>query len=127
MSAYRAHAARVQYVLDRKFADASLTIEAVAGIVGISVQHVCRVLRRERGLTFADLLRDVRLREAQRLLRESSYSMKEIAFRVGFRHPSQFTRAFTGSCGVPPSAYRAQETAGVFMACSLRASNVNRR
>jgi hypothetical protein len=62
------------YVIDRKFADASLTIEAVAGLVGISAQHG-RVLRRERGLTFADLLRDVRLWEAQ-LLRESSCSMK---------------------------------------------------
>src|SRR5437762_12215203 len=106
MSVYRAHAARVQYVIDRKFSDASLTIDGVAGLVGISAQHVCRVLKRERGLTFADLLRDVRLREAQRLLRESSYSMKEIAFRVGFRHPSQFTRAFAGECGLPPSQYR---------------------
>jgi len=114
MSVYRAHAARVQFVIDRKFSDPSLTIEGVAGLVGISAQHVCRVLRRERGLTFADLLRDVRLREAQRLLRESSYSMKEIAFRVGFRHPSQFTRAFNGSYGVSPSEYRTQEIAGVF-------------
>ena len=114
MSVYRAHAARVQFVIDRKFSDPALTIEGVAGLVGISAQHVCRVLRRERGLTFADLLRDVRLREAQRLLRESSYSMKEIAFRVGFRHPSQFTRAFNGSYGVSPSEYRTQEIAGVF-------------
>jgi AraC-like DNA-binding protein len=106
MSVYRAHAARVQFVVDRRFADASLTIEAVATTVGISAQHVCRVLRRERGLTFADLLRGVRLREARRLLRETSFSMKEIAFRVGFRHPSQFTRAFTLDCGVSPSQYR---------------------
>jgi|SRR3982751_5567934 AraC-like DNA-binding protein len=112
MSVYRAHTARVQYVIERKFTDASLTIEAVARILGISAQHVCRVLRRERGLTFADLLRDVRLREARRLLRESSYSMKEIAFRVGFRHPSQFTRAFTRRCGIPPSEYRTQAIVG---------------
>ena len=98
MSVYRAHAARVQYVIDKKYADATLTVDTV-----------CRVLRRERGLTFADLLRDVRLQEAQRLLRESSCSMKEIAFRVGFRHPSQFTRAFTGTCGVSPSQFRTQQ------------------
>ena len=109
MSVYRAHAARVQYVIDRKYADASLTVDSVARLIGISTQHVCRVLRRERGLTFADLLRDVRLQEAQRLLRESSCSMKEIAFRVGFRHPSQFTRAFIGTCGVSPSQFRTQQ------------------
>jgi AraC-like DNA-binding protein len=109
MSVYRAHAARVQFVVEKKYVEPSLTVGAVAQVIGISTQHVCRVLRRERGLTFAALLRDVRLREARRLLRESSCSMKEIAFRVGFRHPSQFTRAFSESCGVCPSQYRAEE------------------
>jgi AraC-like DNA-binding protein len=112
MSVYRIHAARAQFVIEKKYADASLRVKTVARLIGISTQHVCRVLKRERGLTFAHLLRDVRLREARRLLRESSYSMKEIAFRVGFRHPSQFTRAFSGDCGLSPSQYRAQEIAG---------------
>ena len=56
--------------------------------------------------TLAEVLRDVRLEEARRLLRESSCSMKEIAFRVGFRHPSQFTRVFTADNGMSPSQYR---------------------
>lgn len=125
MSVYRAHAARVQFVIDRKFADPSLTVATVARFVGISSQHLCRVLKRERGLTFADLLCDVRLREARRLLRESSFSMKEIAFRVGFRHPSQFTRAFTVNCGVTPSEYRTRETVDAVRQCSSGASNVS--
>ncbi len=109
MSAYRFHVARIEHVIAKKYADASLTIETVARLIGISPQHVCRVLKRERGLTFADVLRAARLREARRLLRESSWSMKEIAFRVGFRHPSQFTRAFVNDAGVSPSEYRARE------------------
>jgi AraC-like DNA-binding protein len=109
MSVYRIHAARVQWVLERRYVDASLTVGTVARTVGISTQHVCRVLKRERGLTFAGLLRDVRLREAKRLLCESTCSMKEIAFRVGFRHPSQFTRTFTRDCGLSPSEYRTRE------------------
>jgi len=111
MSVYRAHAARLQYVIQQKHADPCLTIGKVARLVGISTQHVCRVLKRERGLTFAELLRDVRLCEARRLLRESTCSMKEIAFRVGFRHPSQFTRTFALQHGLAPSEYRAREIA----------------
>jgi two-component system response regulator YesN len=112
MSVYRIHAARVQYVIEKRYASASLAIDEVARLIGISTQHVCRVLKRERGLTFADLLRDVRLREARRLLRESSCSMKEIAFRVGFRHPSQFTRVFSSECGMSPTEYRSREAFG---------------
>ena len=111
MSAYRAHAARIQFIVEKKHADPSLTIGGVARMIGITPQHICRVLKRERGLTFAELLRDVRVRDAQRLLRQSSCSMKEIAFRVGFRHASQFTRVFASSCGVPPSEFRAREVA----------------
>src|SRR3954465_3156377 len=57
MSVYLAHAARVEYIVGRKYPDAALTVGAVAKVIGISTQHVCRVLRRERGLTFATLLR----------------------------------------------------------------------
>ncbi len=108
MSVYRAHAARVLYAIEKKYADPSFTVETAARLIGISSQHICRVLKRERGLTFADLLRDVRVREARRLLQESSLSMKEIAFHVGFRHPSHFTRVFTDRCGMPPSEFRAR-------------------
>jgi two-component system response regulator YesN len=111
MFAYPMHAARIQFVVEKKHADPSLTIDAVARVIGITPQHICRVLKRELGLTFAELLRDVRVRDAQRLLRESSCSMKEIAFRVGFRHASQFSRVFATSCGMPPSQFRARELA----------------
>jgi len=112
MSVYQIHAARALCVIEKKHADASLCVGAVARVIGISSQHVCRVLKRELGLTFADVLRDVRLREARRLLRDSSFSMKEIAFRVGFRHPSQFTRAFKESCGRSPSQFRCEAAVG---------------
>ena len=111
MSVYEIHAARVAFVIAKKYADPSLGVEKTARLIGISPQHLCRVLRRERGLTFAEVLRDVRLREARRLLRESSCSMKEIAFRVGFRRPSQFTRAFTIDSGMSPSQYRTRAAA----------------
>ena len=111
MSVYRIHAARVQCVIEKRYAEPSLAIGGVSRTVGISAQHVCRVLKRERGLTFAGLLRQVRLREARRLLCESTCSMKEIAFRVGFRYPSQFTRAFAAGYGLSPSEYRARELA----------------
>jgi AraC-like DNA-binding protein len=106
MSVYEIHAARVAFVIAKKYADPLLSVEKTSRLIGISPQHLCRVLRRERGLTFAEVLRDVRLREARRLLCDSSCSMKEIAFRVGFRHPSQFTRAFTIDSGMSPSQFR---------------------
>ncbi len=112
MSVYEIHAARAQFVVAKKYADPRLSVEKTARLIGISPQHLCRVLRRERGLTFAEVLREARLGEARRLLRDSACSMKEIAFRVGFRHPSQFTRAFTMDSGMSPSQYRVRAALG---------------
>jgi len=108
-AALRGYAARVNYVIEERYSEPELSVRAVGRAVGLSTQHMCRVIKQQLGLTFADLLRSIRLREAQRLLRDHACSMKEIAFRVGFRHPSQFTRVFRLHCGVSPSQYRRQD------------------
>ena len=100
------HVARAQHVIEERHGDPRLTMRAVASAVGVSRQHLGRVLKQELGFTFADLLRKVRVREAQQLLCDASRSIKEIAFRVGFRRPSQFARAFRDDCGISPSEYR---------------------
>ena len=108
------HAARATRVVETRFAEPSLSLRVVARALGLSPQHVCRILKHHAGLTFANLLRNVRLREARRLLGEPSGSMKAIAYQVGFRHPSQFTRAFRVDCGISPSEYRRRRTDGSF-------------
>lgn len=104
------HAARAQRAIEERYAEPNLSVRAIARALGLSSQHVCRILKHDVGLTFADLLRTVRLREARKMLVEESRSMKEIAYLVGFRHPSQFTRAFRDDCGLSPSAYRRRHT-----------------
>jgi len=100
------HVARIRQVIESRYADAALGPRDVAQAVGISIQHMQRVMKRHFGVTVVELLRAVRLREARVLLADPSCSVKEIAYQVGFRHPSQFTRAFREQCGVSPSQYR---------------------
>lgn len=53
-------------------------------------------------------LRDVRMRLACRLLRESEKGIKEIAGRVGYSTEASFSKAFTRWCGQAPGEYRRQ-------------------
>lgn len=47
-----------------------------------------------------------RMQAASRMLRETELTVREIARRVGYRQPAQFTKAFRAHTGVTPSDYR---------------------
>jgi two-component system response regulator YesN len=95
------------HTIEGRYVEADLHVRAVAQELGVSTEHLCRVLKRHTGLTFVTLLRRTRVRAACRLLQTSTLSMKEIATRAGFTSPSRFDRDFKNVCGVSPSTYRA--------------------
>lgn len=100
-------AIRTMHVIEHRYGETSLQVSTVAHDLGVSTEHLCRVLKRHTGLTFVTLLRRARVRAACRLLQTTTLSMKEIAGRVGFSSASRFDRDFKTVCGVSPSAYRA--------------------
>ncbi len=68
-----------------------------------------RTLQRQlasEGVTFAELLSEVRREEAERLLSLTELSIDECASRCGFAHTSAFRRAFRRWTGGSPAAYR---------------------
>jgi len=98
---------RTMHVIESRYVEPTLQVGAVAQDLGVSTEHLCRVLKRHTGLTFVTLLRRTRVRAACRLLQTTTLSMKEIASRAGFSSPSRFDRDFKMVCGVSPSQYRA--------------------
>ena len=53
-----------------------------------------------------ELYENVRLQEAQRLLRETDLPIAEIAERVGYANPGHFSVAFHESFSMTPSEYK---------------------
>jgi YesN/AraC family two-component response regulator len=98
---------RTMHAIENRYVEATLHVGAVAQDLGVSTEHLCRVLKRHTGLTFVTLLRRTRVRAACRLLQTTTLSMKEIAARAGFSSASRFDRDFKTVCGVSPSEYRA--------------------
>jgi YesN/AraC family two-component response regulator len=98
---------RTMQLIENRYIESTLQVSAVAQDLGVSTEHLCRVLKRHTGLTFVTLLRRTRVRAACRLLQTTTLSMKEIAGQAGFSSASRFDRDFKTVCGVSPSAYRA--------------------
>lgn len=73
---------------------------------GLSPARFARLIRRFFDLTPSQFITQTRLTAATRLLRESTESVADIAFRCGFYDHSAFSRAFQRAMGVTPSDYR---------------------
>ena len=78
-------------------------VDRVAGDLGLSRQTLYRRLRDE-GVTFEELLDELRHRLALRYLREERMSVKAASYRLGFSEPAAFSRAFKRWTGNSPRA-----------------------
>jgi AraC-like DNA-binding protein/mannose-6-phosphate isomerase-like protein (cupin superfamily) len=71
---------------------------------GVSTRTLQRVFRREVGADFESWRRQARIMKAIELL-AAGRSIKEVAFAVGYRHPTTFVTLFRRSLGVTPKAW----------------------
>lgn len=89
-----------------------LTVEEVALRVATSPRQLQRACSEIVGLSFRAYVTRVRISRAADLLAASELPVREIAARVGYREPSQFTKAFKRAYGVTPSELRATRRGG---------------
>ena len=81
------------------------TLSLIASELGLGTRTLQRRLS-DNGHSFQSVVDLARKDLAQRLLRETSYGLAEIAFLTGFAEQSGFTRAFKRWAGQTPRSYR---------------------
>lgn len=92
--------------------DQEITLEQIAKQFYISPSYLSRVFKKITGFHFREYLRVVRVREAQRRLRESRDKVQDIAGSSGFEHIAHFYKTFKKMVGVSPLRYRKQNSQG---------------
>jgi AraC-like DNA-binding protein len=85
-----------------------IRIEEISRRVATSPRQLQRVFSGIGGSGFRTHLRAVRMARATELLATTDLPVKEIATRVGYDDPSQFSKAFKRTFGVSPSQVRAK-------------------
>lgn len=99
--------AALQYMTDH-FAD-HLRLQEVADHVYVSQWHLSKLLNRFAGKSFFDILSELRINEAKKLLRDPSLKIYEIASKVGFNDVAHFSKTFKRLTGKSPFGYRAKK------------------
>jgi two-component system response regulator YesN len=88
------------------YSDSELTLYRVAEQVERPEKYISQLFKEVTGVNFSDHLVKVRMDQAVILLKDSGYTVDEIAARVGYNSSHSFRRAFKRLMGISPSAYR---------------------
>jgi transcriptional regulator GlxA family with amidase domain len=80
----------------------SFRIEELAEIANMSVPSLHRHFKQVTAMSPIQFQKQVRLQEARRLLLSESTDAADVAFRVGYESPSQFSREYARMFGFPP-------------------------
>ncbi|MDF2539340.1 MAG: two component AraC family transcriptional regulator [Herbinix sp.] len=83
-----------------------ITLCEVAEKTYVSQWHLSKLLNRTMGQNFSEILNNIRIREAQKLLREPSLRIGDIAEKVGFVDMAHFSRVFKKNMGISANEYR---------------------
>ena len=82
------------------------TLSSTAEHFGYSTAYCSKLIKKTTGTNFVDLLREIRMKQAERLLRATPASLEDIAERIGYENAGTFIRVFKASRGMTPSQYR---------------------
>lgn len=91
--------------VERNLADSEYGVDQLARDMLLSRMGLYRKLKQLIGQTPAELIRTVRLRSAERLLKVGKLNVSEVAYQVGFASPQNFSKHFKEMFGVLPSQY----------------------
>jgi two-component system response regulator YesN len=86
-----------------------ITLEETAAQSQLSSFYFCKLFKQQLEMNFIDYLTKRRIGEAKNLLMESSLSIKEISYRIGYNDPNYFTRVFRKLENLSPSQYRSNK------------------
>ena len=89
-----------------------LTLETVAARHGVGLTNLKQQFQSVFGMSPMAFRKQCRMRQAARLLRETDWTVGEIAGRLGYENASKFAHAFHQAIGLSPSDYRRQGGAG---------------
>lgn len=101
---------RIMKVVNENLSDSDFNVEKMCDEVGVSRTQLHRKLKEMTGVPTSEFLRNIRLNEAARLIRERKINITQVSYMVGFANNSHFSTAFKKYFGISPSEYAAKYT-----------------
>jgi DNA-binding response OmpR family regulator/two-component sensor histidine kinase len=99
---------RIIKVINANMNNSDFNVELLSREVGISRAQLHRKMKEITGVSTGDFIRNLRLQQAERLIRENKINITQVAYTVGFNNQSHFSTVFRKYYGMTPSEYAAK-------------------
>lgn len=93
---------RLTEIIESNISNTELSVEMLAKELCVSRSGLFAKVKAASGDTPNRLILDIRLKAASKMLVESSHSVSEISYMVGFNSPSYFSKCFSAQYGMTP-------------------------
>ncbi len=94
---------RFLQIVEKELSNPELSVEELGSRMGMSRVQFYRKIKAITNYSPVELLRNIRLKRAAKMLSSSERTVSEIAYEVGFTTPSYFTKCFKDYFGESPS------------------------
>ena len=85
--------------------DTSFNVDELCRILGMSKSQLNRRTKLVTGKSPNNLIKDIRLKRALRMIKNQKGNIADIAYQTGFNSPAYFSKCFQERFGVLPSSY----------------------
>lgn len=99
-------AERLRLIIERRYRYKGFNVEELAQHYHLSTSRMYHLIKEETGKSLKELVNEIRLAEACKLLENSSFQIGQIADYCGFSTHAYFFRVFRSRFGMTPQAYR---------------------
>lgn len=96
---------RIMKAINKNLSDSDFNVDMLTQEVGISRAQLHRKMKEMTGISTSEFLRNIRLEQAARLLREQKINVTQVAYTVGFSNLAHFSTIFRKHFGMAPSEY----------------------
>ena len=100
---------RIMKAINKNLSDSSFNVDMLTSEVGISRAQLHRKMKEMTGISTSEFIRNIRLEQAARLLREQKINVTQVAYTVGFSNLAHFSTIFRKHFGVSPSEFVGSE------------------
>ena len=96
---------RIMRSVNAHMSDPEYNVDVLASDVGLSRAQLHRKMKEITGIATGRFLRNLRMEQAARLLREGKVNVSQVADNVGYTDQAHFSTAFKAHFGMSPSQY----------------------